>query len=485
MSNLINRLALVSLFLLSSLPAALPQSASSVSNKTGRATAITHVAVINTRSGGEIRDLTVVLSGDRILRVRASKGFHVPRGAKVLDATGKFLIPGLWDMHVHGTKYLDTLPLYVANGVTGVREMSGPPDANKFRAELASKHLLAPHIYLGSPLVDGNPPDRPESIVVETIEQAREAVDDQKRRGADFIKVYNELSPTAYFAISAEAKRQHIPVEGHIPVRVTALEATAAGQKSIEHLLGIARACSGSNQNELLSKAVAARDQREADFTVLEAWKGFDEEKCQHLFAEFKKNGTWPVPTLDTQKSLAFFNDPKFKSDLRVRYFGGEFGDWVSGKFEAEDSKTWTEADYDMEREILIDDEKLVAKLYRAGVPMLAGTDAGNALGFPGFSLHDELQLLVDSGMPPLAALQAATWNPAVFMGVTDKYGSVDEGMAADLVLLDADPARDIHNTTKIFAVFFEGREFDRAELNELLHAAETNAKASATTSSQ
>ena len=239
----------------------------------------------------------------------------MPPGARVLDATGKFLIPGLWDMHVHETRNFDTLPLYIANGVTGVREMSGPPDANKFRSELAAKHPLAPHIYLGSPLVDGNPPDRPAaSIVVETQDQAREVVDDQKRRGADFIKVYNELSPNAYFAIAAEAKRQHIPVEGHIPVRVSALDVTAAGQKSIEHLLGIARACSSGNQDELLSKAIAARDELEADRVVLEAWHSFDEAKCQHLFAEFKKNGSWPVPTLDTQRSLAFFNDP------RVRY---------------------------------------------------------------------------------------------------------------------------------------------------------------------
>ena len=262
-------------------------------------------------------------------------------------------------MHVHETRNFDTLPLYIANGVTGVREMSGPPDANKFRSELAAKHPLAPHIYLGSPLVDGNPPDRPAaSIVVETQDQAREVVDDQKRRGADFIKVYNELSPHAYFAIVAEAKRQHIPVEGHIPVRVSALDVTAAGQKSIEHLLGIARACSSGNQNELLSKAIAARDELEADRVVLEAWQSFSEEKCQHLFAEFKKNGSWPVPTLDTQRSLAFFNDPTYRNDARARYFGGEFGDWVSGKIEADDEKNWTKSDYDMEREILINDEK-------------------------------------------------------------------------------------------------------------------------------
>lgn len=234
---------------------ALPQAAPANSSGAEFPIAIIHVTVIDTRTGGEDRDRTVVISDGRILSVRGSKNSRVPSGARILDATGKFLIPGLWDMHVHETRNFDTLPLYIANGVTGVREMSGPPDANRFRLELAAKHPLAPHIYLGSPLVDGNPPDRPAaSIVVETQDQAREVVDDLKRRGADFIKVYNELSPNAYFAIVAEAKRQHIPVEGHIPVRVSALEATAAGQKSIEHLLGIARACSSGNQDELLSK---------------------------------------------------------------------------------------------------------------------------------------------------------------------------------------------------------------------------------------
>lgn len=157
----------------------------------------------------------------------------------------------------------------------------------------------------------------------------------------------------------------------------------------------------------------------------------------------------------------------------------------MSGKIEAEDEKNWTKSDYDMEREILSNDEKIVGKLYRAGVPMLAGTDSGNALGFPGFSLHDELALLVDSGMSPFAALQTATWNPAVFMEATDRYGSIQEGKRADLVLLDADPWKDIHNTTKIFAVFFQGNEFDRAALDQLLRTAEENAKAIATTSLQ
>jgi Amidohydrolase family len=441
-------------------------------------TYICHVTVIDTYNGSEAKDQTVIISGEQIDRVAKSSLIKTEPGIRIVDGTGKFVIPGLWDMHVHGTRYDETLPLYIANGVTGVREMFGPPDAHLFRAELAAKHLLAPHIFLGSPIVDGNPPDRPHSIVVETPGEARKAVDEQKERGADFLKVYNELSRDAYFALVDEANRKNLPVEGHVPVRISAWEATAAKQKSIEHLLGIARACSDGNQGELLSKALAARDQREADLVVLKAWQTYSDKKCQHLFMEFKKNGSWPVPTLDAFRSFAFSNDPAFTNDPRVRYFGGEFGDWVNGKFEADDIKNWTPADFSMERELLRNNERVVGELYRAGVPILAGTDSGNSFGFPGFSLHDELAMMVDSGMPPFAALQSATWNPAVFMGAADKYGLVSSGRSADLILLDADPLKNIHNTTKISSVFFAGKQYDRRALDQILATAEATAKA-------
>jgi hypothetical protein len=213
---------------------------------------ITHVTVIDTETGKEAQDRTVVISGERISDVGDSKRLRAPTGAKVLDGTGKYLIPGLWDMHVHGTNFDSTLPLYIANGVTGVREMFGPPDANKFRAELAAKKIDAPHIYLASPIVDGRPPYWPDSIAVGT-EEARKVVDDQKRKGADFIKVYNWLSRDSYFAIVEEGRLQNIPVEGHVPDAVSAWEATTAKQKSIEHLDHIPLACS-NREEELWRK---------------------------------------------------------------------------------------------------------------------------------------------------------------------------------------------------------------------------------------
>jgi len=441
-------------------------------------TYITHVTVIDTQSGRESRDQTVVISGERISEVKDSKCVNPPAGAKVVDAAGKYLIPGLWDMHVHGTRFDSTLPLYIANGVTGVREMFGPSDANKFRAELTAKHLIAPHIYLGSPIFDGKPPVWPDSIAVATADEARRAVDEQKQKGADFIKVYSLLSREAYFAIVDEARRQNIPVGGHVPSSITAFEAAAAKQRTFEHLVGIELACS-SRESELRPKILAASTVGiEFDAVILNALQSYSDSRCNALFGELTKNGTWPVPTLHAWRSIGLLNDPQFISDNRIRYFSGEFRDWLSGKLDAR-MKEWSASEFGVRRDVFSAEKKLTGKLFRAGLPMLAGTDVGNAFCFPGFSLHDELGLLVDSGLPPLAALQAATLNPAMFMNAADRYGSVAKGKIADLVLLDADPLKDIHNTTTIQEVFLAGKEFTRTALDEILKTSQAEGSAS------
>jgi amidohydrolase family protein len=436
---------------------------------------ITHVTVIDTETGKEAQDRTVVISGERISDVGDSKRLRAPAGAKVVDSTGKYLIPGLWDMHVHGTSFDATLPLYIANGVTGVREMFGPPDANKFRTELAAKKIDAPHIYLASPIVDGRPPYWPNSIAVSTPEEARKVVDDQKRKGADFIKIYNWLSRDSYFAIVDESRLQNIPVEGHVPDPISAWEATAAKQKSIEHLDHIPLACS-SREEEVWGKFVATKSDVEQARLMLQASRAHGEEKCQRLFEEFKRNGTWLVPTLSVERSFGWLNDSQFRTDDRVRYFSGEIRGWLVAKDDVR-LKELTDTDFAVSRNLFAYDQKLVGEMFRAGVPMLAGTDAGNPYCFPGFSLHDELVLLVESGVTPLGALQAATRNPAIFMNASDRYGSVMPGKIADLVLLNVDPLADIRNTTKIVEVFLAGKEFDRVALDQMLKTAEASAK--------
>src|SRR5277367_576173 len=234
------------LLLLSSCAAAQqPAQASPVAD-----TAITHVTVIDVATGSELKDQTVRIHGSRIVSISTagspaqSSDAPLPTSAApgIIDAHGGFLIPGLWDMHVHVHDTME-LPLYIANGVTGIRIMSGDRDEAALRAELA-RQSPSPEIYLASAIVDGSPPVWPGSIVINNPKDARRAVDEIKSSGADFIKVYTRIPRDAYFALADEAKAQHIDFEGHVPEAITAQEASAAGQRTIEHLTGIALACS-------------------------------------------------------------------------------------------------------------------------------------------------------------------------------------------------------------------------------------------------
>jgi len=437
---------------------------------------ITHVTVIDTETGREAQDRTVVISGDRISEVKDSKGLKPPTGAKSVDGTGKYLIPGLWDMHVHVTRFESTYPLYLANGVTGVRDMSGPPDANRFRAELAAKNIDAPHMYLGSPIFDGPPRAWPDWIVVSTPEEARKAVDEQKQKGADFIKVHSRLSRQAYFAIVDENRRQNISVAGHVPFSVSAWEA-AKHQRSFEHLYGIPLACS-SREDELMAKWPEAKSFTELLRLLLDGMRSYDHLKCQRLFAELKKNGVWQVPTLTIIRDFGLLDDPKFPHDDWSRYFGRELREWFTANDASFRKRNWTAEDFAIWRELYLYDQKVLGAMFRAGIPILAGTDSVTPYCVSGFSLHEELALMVEAGVTPLGALQAATRNAAIFIKATDRYGSVTPGKKADLVLLDADPLQDIHNTTKISKLFLAGKEFDRAALDQMLRNAEAAAKA-------
>ena len=226
---------------------------------------------------------------------------------------------------MHRTEFESTYPMYLVNGVTGVREMSGPFDASEFRSKLATEKRDTPHLFLASPIVDGSPPRNPDQIVVKNAEEARYVVQAQKRAGADFIKVMDRLSRDEYFAIIDEAKRQDITVVGHVPFAISAWEASASGQKSIEHVHAVPLACS-TREAELRARLVATRENSWKLWNpiYMEAYESYSDAKCQQLFAEFRRNGTWSVPTLIVYRSTAMSSDPQFRNDDRLRYFGGQ-----------------------------------------------------------------------------------------------------------------------------------------------------------------
>lgn len=429
---------------------------------------IVHVTVVDVATGKELPDQTVVLQGDHIVSVAPFDPTAAAPQGRVVDANGAFLIPGLWDMHVH-VQDLEDLPLYIANGVTGVRLMFGSKKTKELRARFASVPV-APDIVVGSAIVDGDPPVWPGSIVVHKPDEARRVVDEIKQGGADFVKIYNGIPRGAFFALADEASKQSIPFAGHLPFAIRASEASDAGQRSIEHLTGIAIACSSREQD--LMKQLHPLQYIENTILNAEAVRSFDAAKCQALFAQFRRNMTWQVPTLAVHRAFGYMNDSRFTSDPRVAYMSEE----VRRRWKSSNDVRflrWRPPEFELHRGLFRADEQMVGMMFRAGVPLLAGTDAMNPYCLPGFSLHDELVLLVQSGLTPLAALQAATLNPAEFLGRSDELGGIAPGKRADLVLLTADPLADIHNTTQIQAVWLRGKYLDRAALDQLLAAAQ------------
>jgi imidazolonepropionase-like amidohydrolase len=454
-------------------------------NSVGSATYITHVTVIDTENGKKIQDRTVVISGDRISEVGDSKGMKPLAGAKVVDGSGKYVIPGLWDMHVHAVfaERLDSMfPLFVANGVLGIRDMgtSMPlAEIDRLRKQTANGSRLGPRIVAAGPLLDGHPkPMRPNFLAITKPEEGQDAVRRLKRSGSDFIKVYSWLSRDSFLAIAEEANKQNIPFAGHVPFSVPVLEASDAGQKSMEHLYGIALACSAREdeiRNELVKSGTNVTFRVLNHMEIEEAGASYSEKKAARVFAHLAKNHTWQVPTFaaDLPDSRAF--DTRVTSDRRLTYIPPFVQErWSKGTAPIGESSPWGKF---FERRL-----QVLGAMYRAGVPVLAGTDTAwyQPYTYAGFSLHDELALLVQAGLTPMESLQAATINPARFLGLEKDLGTVEKGKIANLVLLDADPFADIHNTTKISEVFLAGKEFDRSALGQMLKSAEAATKSAA-----
>ncbi|HEV2297513.1 MAG TPA: amidohydrolase family protein [Candidatus Acidoferrales bacterium] len=441
---------------------------------------ITHVTVIDATGAPARPDTTVVITGGRITEMGESNEIRPPKNAEIVNATRKFLIPGLWDMHVHWYEK-DYLPLFIANGVTGIRIMWGMPINHQWGKEIEAGQLLGPHMLIASTPVDGPKPVWPGSITVANASEARQAVIQAKRDGDDFIKVYSLLPRDAYFAIADESKKQGIPFEGHVPISVSAEEASNAGQKSIEHLTGVLPACSNraaellKSSQEALAAIIAGQQppvsavhgaaSRKWEELTLET---YSPQKAEALFAELKKNQTWQCPTLTVLRGMAFLDDPSFTNDSRLKYMPRN----IRASWDPRTDfrlKTRTAEGWALSKKVFSKDAEIVGAMQRAGVNILAGTDTLNPYCFPGFSLHDELGLLVKAGLSPMEALQAATLNPARFMGKEKDLGTVETGKIADLVLLDANPLDDIANTKRIDAVVLGGKFFPRMSLDGML----------------
>jgi imidazolonepropionase-like amidohydrolase len=448
--------------------------------------AITHVTVINGSGRTPQPEQTVVIEKGRIATVGSAAIVKLPSNAQIIDGSGKFLIPGLWDMHVHisginadpaWSKQV-LLPLLLANGITSVRDMGGDLEILvSWKHEIESGALLGPHIVAPGPWLARGGKKTSEQFPVANVEEARAAVRELKRRGADFIKVISLPSRDAFFAVAEEARRENIPFAGHLPVEISALEASNAGIHSIEHLYYSAFALSCSSREEELRKSLIERGKRgEAGVwneILLEAEASYDPEKANALWRALKKNHTWVTPTLasldiaahpeehNAEDPLLAFVPPKLAKEWR-----DSLGD---DKMKKRAAALWR---------VAANDWKLTGEMRRAGVPFLAGSDSLDPFVFPGGSLHRELAELVRAGFTPEEALRTATLGAAESLSRGNELGTVEKGKIADLVLLDANPLEDISNTRKISAVLRSGKYLDRGALDKLLADARSAAAA-------
>ncbi len=452
--------------------------AAAVASSATRPIAFTHVNVIDMTGSPAQADMTVVIDGQRITGLGKQGRVQIPDNAQVINARDKYLIPGLWDMHVHEI-FGDWLPkneeiiplLFVANGVTGVRDMGGDLEPLKqWRAEIAAGKMLGPRMVISGPMLDGPVPQFPSSVQIKEAADGRKAVDDLARGGADFIKIQSLIPRDGYFAAADEAKKLGIVFVGHVPDAVRAVEASNAGQKSIEHLTGVFEGCS-TVENELMKQP---RGPGRGRYLAT-----YDPQRAKELVALFVKNQTWQVPTLYWERGEWLIEQTNAGPDPLEKYAPAAWKQRTWPMFTSDITKHYSTDPVSERQQFFQKELQMIGEMNQAGLPIMAGTDtAAGVRVYPGFSLHEELVLLVQAGLSPMQALQAATSNPARFFGFADS-GTISKGKRADLVLLDANPLDNIANTRKIRSVVLAGRYLSRDDLDGLLHRVQRAAAAS------
>jgi imidazolonepropionase-like amidohydrolase len=458
-----------------------------------RTVVIRAVTVVDVVDGSLRGKQTVLVTGNRITAVGPSDQVRTPRDADLIDAEGRFLIPGLWDMHVHsvGNVAWDMkvgsignaewhFPLFLAYGITGVRNMNdatADPTLELTRSvkrRLSSGDLLGPRLLANGPSIDGDPPLPSNPVVVRAAAEARAVVNTLADHGADFVKVYTNLSREAYFAIMDQARQRGIRVDGHVPFRVLPVEAADAGQRTFEHLLAMALGCSteADAERKEFSRILSDLGRSAGMLDLFRHERRLYDKRnpaaCKDTIEAYRRNGVAEAPSLVGYHHVV--NAKEILSNARnLRLVPAAVRrNWEKG-LDSEEGRTVVSILAPLVA-LQLENTRL---LHQSGVMLLAATDVGIPMLVPGLSLHEELTMLVDAGLTPLDALRTATVNPAKVLGMADSLGTIEPNKLADLVLLDANPLEDIRNTQRIASVLLNGRYLDRQALDDMLKAAE------------
>jgi imidazolonepropionase-like amidohydrolase len=439
---------------------------------------IRHVTLIDVEAAKAQDEQAVVLQGDDIVAVGPDAAIARDwRAKQVVQGKGRFLIPGLWDMHVHfggGPDLIEEnkalLPLYVANGITTIRDCSGDlaDQVLAWRGDIAAGRLFGPRLLTSGAKIEGIAPVWKGTIEVGSEADVDAALDRLKTRDkVDFVKITdNTLKPELFLYAVTQAKALGLRTSGHIPMALTVEQAVDAGISSIEHL-DYAYNAGAKDEAAIAADFAAGRiDRAEANRRLA---AGFDRDTAMAAYRRFAAKGVYVTPTLNGSRILDYLDQGDHSKDAGLAYIGPKL------------RKTY---DWRIERAAKADAAAIAARhahsdavgtiipmLAEAGVPIIAGTDAGflNSFNYPGFGLHDEIALFVEKGLTPAQALASATRAGPAWFGQLDRYGAIKPGMAADLVLLTKNPLADIAATRAIDTVVMRGTVQDRAALDTML----------------
>lgn len=473
--GLLSIVLLLALFLLIILSIPTPQQLAQKAKE--EALLILDVNIVDLEADSILKAQGILVENGRISRIAPSDSIQASNGIKTLEAKGKFVIPALWDMHTHYfSKYTPqfTMPLFVANGVTHIRDLgSGPSLEQKasWQEDILTRRLVGPRMA-----------SRASSIVyfIKDEAEAKKIVAEVKDP-KDFIKTYNAILPDVYKIMAEEAKQRNIDFLGHKPRAISAIDAVKMGHKSMEHArMFLYESFPGAaDLREEYRKAILGEREASGPIVGTEMMRRmvdeFDPEMFREIVEVMKEHNSWYVPTHVTRKMDAYADDEAYLNDPRLKYitYGQQYawGEDTKGMVASDPSEAGRKAFMDFYEKGL----ELTAQGYALGLPILAGTDANDTYCIPGFALHDELEAMVAGGLSPREALITATLNPAKYYGWTDDFGTVSEGKLADLLLLDENPLEDIRHASRINALLFDGALYERSELDEMLDYVEEN----------
>lgn len=440
------------------------------------AMAITNVKIVDVEEGKIIEGKTVIIQGNKIAAI--DSGGPLPINLKIIDAEGKYLIPGLWDMHMHALPVKEIRDLYLAHGVTGVRDNGGSIEIIKLMDSLEQRGEMVPRSSIG--VVINSSKLYPSTVTATTPVEAKQKIDSLYRLNVDFIKPYSGLSPEVFEALVKKCEELGIPAAGHIPDLVSTKKAAKLGQKSIEHSAYILKDCTpiaGTKDiKEAYQKMNELSDQSEARQILIDIMEKelstFNDSIARSIAVALAKYNTAVTPTLITMYKHWYRPAKKFHDDSLLKYVPSRVVEtWHA------DKQPYTVKQWKIGQSMHQYNQKLVDILNQEGVLLLAGTDMGVAYIYPGYSIHEELEMLVDAGLTPLEALQTATLNPAIYFRREKELGTISVNKFADLVLLNANPLEDISNTKNIESVWINGKYLNKRELKQIKENAVLNIK--------